>query len=314
MRSGVSRFRKFVFLIALLSICSEIPLLAAEIPRAELQQQIDTIIRMRHPKDTRDWWLGLGAQAPAVIIGMLESSEYREEILQRMRLMQGLAWFTQDSTALEYLKQQAQATNEEVVRRTVIEAIGQAQGAKEADYISKFLQSSDLQTRLSAAESLKRMKDPHANQLLETYLSTEKTPWLLDRINGTSQTQGRLKAVASSENRLSREFSGTWKGFWIFPQRSPKGPLLQREGILNLKILGEDNLEGVLTLPLRPKMPSVTYQLKAKGKGLLFSGNAKNASDTGEMVVQGQLMRRAGVLILEIYFEATTFVAISLRK
>ncbi|OFZ00828.1 MAG: hypothetical protein A2070_03850 [Bdellovibrionales bacterium GWC1_52_8] len=292
---------------------------AAEPGPAGVRQQIEMVIRMRHPTDTRDWWLALGPQAPGVIIQMVEAPEYRENTLHKMRLLQGLSWFAQDSTALDFLKQQAQTTNEELVRQSVIEAVGITQGPKEAEFISKFLLSTDPQTRLAAAEALKRMKDPRASRLLEAHIPNEKMPWVLDRIQGTPPVAlrpGRLKPVSSSEDRLSRDLVGSWKGFWIYPQKHLKtnGGLAQRAAVLELKLAGAEVLEGELLLPAQAGLPLSVYRLKAQGKGLAFTGNAKATSDSSEILIEGQLMRRAGILVLEIRFEASTLIVSLIRR
>jgi hypothetical protein len=181
----------------------------------EVRAQIEEVLMERHPSDTPDWWRSLGANAPGVIISMYEKTSYT---YKRIRLLQGLGWF-EAPEAVEFLKSQADTTEESVIRGVAIRAIGFSQGKKETDFISKFLGNRDPQTRFAAADTLQKLNDPHAGEILDKYLKQEKTPWIAPKLRGElPRPASPLTAVATSEDRLAPEFVGEWSGFWLAPK------------------------------------------------------------------------------------------------
>src|SRR5436305_117052 len=97
------------------------PSLAFALTDSEVEQQVHDVLIQRHPKESGDWWQGLGANAPSVIIRMYQSSD---STYQRLRLLGGLGWFKDNSQAVDFLKQQASHTDEDLVRETSIRSIG----------------------------------------------------------------------------------------------------------------------------------------------------------------------------------------------
>jgi hypothetical protein len=123
---------------------------------AELEQAIQDVIIQRHPTDTPEWWRELGPEAPRVIIGMAEKAP---RLYQRLRLVEALGWFD-DQRAVEYLKRQADSASNGVIRNAAVKAIGNSQGAKELEFVSKFLKHSDPQTRKAAAQAVHKINAP----------------------------------------------------------------------------------------------------------------------------------------------------------
>jgi hypothetical protein len=222
----------------------------------EVKAQIEEVLMERHPSDTPDWWRSLGSNTPGVIISMYERTSYT---YKRVRLLQGLAWFDVPE-AVEFLKRQAESTEDSVIRNVSIRSIGFSQGKKETDFIAKFLNSQDPQTRYAAADTLQKLNDPHASEVLEKYLKQEKTPWIAPKLKGELPKPALpLTPVGSSEDRLAPEFAGEWSGFWIVPKGA-----------------GEKGMES---LP-------VAFQLKNQEQGADKPGAQPIGAVGGELMIQ----------------------------
>ncbi|MBY0469593.1 HEAT repeat domain-containing protein [bacterium] len=182
----------------------------------EIQQEISTVLMMRHSPAQADWWLRLGPGTSSVILSMYQSTT---DAYRRVRLLEGLAWFSDDAEAVRFLKQQADGSDNTTVRNSAIKAVGQSQGVKEADFISKFLKSEDGQTRVAAARALMAMDDAGAQKLVDDYQKTEKQAWVLALVKGSlMKPAGKLVPVASNEQAYPSELEGKWKGYWIYPR------------------------------------------------------------------------------------------------
>ena len=303
---------------------------AAAKSAAEIQEDIEMVLKQRHPTDTGDWWKGLGPNAPSVIMKMYEDSEH---IYHRIRLLQGLGWFD-DPASVEFIKQQAQSTPDDVIRNAAIKSVGISQGAKEEEFIAKFLKHSDPQTRLAAAETLKRINDAQARAILEKYMAEEKAQWILQRLRNERSTPRALVPVTSSEDRLSPDFAGTWEGFWVAPVVDSLKALESDPAVLRLKVENATTVSGELSLKVaQPQGSSVrtrsrTLKVTAKGKAAHFSGilveqespsvaasarpggaadgapeatpRAHREVRTREYSFEADLVHRAGALMLEV--------------
>lgn|GEM_PF-1684200 len=210
---------------------------------AEIEQMVEEVLAERHPTDQREWWRSLGASAPQVIIGMYENSSHT---YQRLRLLQGLGAFDTPE-AVQFLKRQAEEATDDVIRNASIRSIGISQGTKEIEFIAKFLKNSDPQTRYAAAEALRRLNDAKANEILDQYLKTEKLPWISQKLNGTlPRPTGILTPVASSEDRISSEFPGEWRGYWISPRGATEKGMKAEQVYLQIKTNGPNDLKAEL--------------------------------------------------------------------
>lgn len=269
----------------------------------EIREQVSEVLQQRHPTDTPEWWRGLGANAPRVIIAMVgeEGSTYK-----KLRLLGGLGAFDTPEAA-EFLRKQAEDARESVVRTTAIRSLGASQGAKELDTISKFLQHDDAQTRLAAAQTLEKMNDPRAKDAFERYAREEKVPWVRQRLKGElPKPRGVLTPVASSEDRLSPDFSGEWKGYLLFPRKPQEPGMKSQEAALTLRAepsgtsaSGDLRVQGA---PGTTEKNRVFRLEGASGKGIRLSGKF------AEQVPQGARRARPSpvpdVLGSELAFEA----------
>lgn len=180
---------------------------------AEIEQAIQDVLSQRHPEDTPAWWRSLGKDAPTVIIRMYEKST---DIYHKLRLVQALAWFD-DPQSVEFVKTQATSTEFGVVRNAAVKTVGISKGAEEIEFISKFLSHNDIQTRVAAAEALKRMGDARADAKVNAYLEKEKAPWVGQKLRGNIQTtRAQPVVVESSESRnFWKQSLGSWRGFLV---------------------------------------------------------------------------------------------------
>lgn len=263
-----------------------IPLAVAEAPRSEeeIEAQIQDVLMQRHPTDTAEWWRSLGPSTPKVVIRMYEKSS---NAYHRLRLIQALGWFPEDAAAVDFLKSQAESTDESVVRLTAIKALGVSQGAKETEFIAKYLRHSDPQTRMAAALALQKMGDARAASIVDQYMKEEKASWIVSRLKGEYPVPTKtLSPVSSSEDRSHPEFFGAWSGYWLVPRAGEDG-MRAVDARLELKKENATQMRGdlILTEPV-PKKPARTrvFQLsRAEGKGAAMSANLPGefAGDAG---------------------------------
>jgi hypothetical protein len=300
---------------------------------AQIQQIVGDKIMERQPTDTPQWWQGLGENAPGVLIGMYTSET---NIYHRIRIVQGLGWMDSPE-AVSFVEQQAQDTDTDVIRNAAIRALGNGQGAKEEDFISKFLKNPDPQTRLAAAESLQKIKDPRAQDLVAAYMKEEKTPWLLDKLSGKQLGATGLSRVSSSEDRISSDFEGTWRGYWVSPKDHGSG-MQTAQVVLQFKAPSAANsIQGNLTA-ITHKVSARDFQISdGTGKGVNVAGNltetpaplSANLSTSGtsaaasrtaaqpmpslkptQFEFQSTLSRMKGVLIMEMRIPSMTAVLV----
>lgn len=232
---------------------------------AEIESSIESILLERHPTDTPEWWRALGQEAPRVILKMIEKNT---ETYRRLRLVEALAWFSGDSHTVEFLKQEAERTQDDVIRNAAIKGVGISQGTKEIDFISKYLKHSDPQTRYSAALALRGMEDVRARAVLDEYLKEEKASWIVDKVkNKPIVPTKKLVIVSSSEERASDEFSGTWRGYFVFPKKSLNG-MKSVSTLLRLQVKSATNLVGdfSLTIPKKALIKIRPSEMTAKAK------------------------------------------------
>ena len=233
-----------------------LPGIAAASGDADIQHAVETVIMDRHPHDTPDWWRGLGAGAPAVIEQLYgtDTSTYHQ-----MRLLEGLGAFTDDSAAVSFIEQQAEQTPDAVVRNAAIRSIAAGQGASQEDWVAKFLHNEDPHTRLLAAELLRKMGTASASAKVSEFMSGEKQPWVLAALRGEApKPSGQLTPSGSSEDRLSPEFTGTWRGYWLAPRTDSQVGMTNEPVELKLSVHGVDALSGDLRLKQKSRIRSMS--------------------------------------------------------
>ncbi len=191
----------------------------------ELRRIIDGALAQQHPKESGDWWRSLGPDAPKTMITMYRESDH---IYERMRLLHALGWFD-DPQAVDFLKSEAQGTEEDVIRNAAIRAVATSQGAKESEWVAGFLKHADADTRYATAEALQAMNDAGANEKVQAHLSREKVGWIgqklkqeqvASRSNGSAVVQAPQKPAPVKLDVLSPELAGVWEGFRISESKS----------------------------------------------------------------------------------------------
>lgn len=186
---------------------------AQNLSDTQIKNTIEEIIAQRHPEpNSAQQWKALGPRTPHVILSMLRETEsgYR-----RLRLTEGLSHFD-NPEATEYLKQQALETQNGVLRHSSLRALTLSQGEKELEFIETFLEHADPQTRLAAAEDLKRIGTPRALEAYENYLAKEILPWVKDRLKtGVPRRTPQLVMSTKASDQTVSELLGTWEGYWV---------------------------------------------------------------------------------------------------
>jgi hypothetical protein len=145
----------------------------------EIQKSIQSILNVRHPQDSRQTWQSLGASAPRVIISLYQSSH---SIYDKIRLIDGLAWFD-DAATIEFLKKEAKENSNQVIQNSAIRSVALSQGMKEREFLSRSLASQSPIVRSETAKTLTRLHLPEADQLVKDYLGQEKDPAIVSKIS-----------------------------------------------------------------------------------------------------------------------------------
>ena len=288
---------------------------------AEIEETARNILMSRHPDDTPEFWRGLGAGTPRVLIRMYESES---SVYRRMRLIEGISAFVDDSVAVEFIKGQADRTSEGVIRNNAIRMIGVAQGAREEEWLAKYLVHPDPHTRVAAVGALKRAG---ADARVEKFLNEEKVPWVKAKIKGEApRPLGALTPAATSEDRLSSEFTGTWRGFWVSPKPGEKQGMISQPTQLQLKVSGLAEIGGQLSLkfvrsqeagssPGEARVRNMTLA-RASGKGTRWTGSwieeisAPSAQIPGgarreEQPCEAELVQQSGSFLMQIKLPRT---------
>lgn len=257
---------------------------------SEISEMIQTVLETRHPTDTADWWKSLGPLAPRVIISMFEKSDH---IYHRVRLVQALAWFG-DSESVEFLKKLSRETENGVIRNASIKSVGASQGDKEVPFVSGFLEHSDPQTRLSAAEALKRMNSELSNLKLSTYMSQEKQQWVTEKLkdklkDDLPKASGLLKLVPISEDALHPDFVGEWEGYWIFPDLNKNLDVRSEKISVIFSWKTTQELEG--NLKINKKNRKISFEIQnILGKKNKISGKLREVVTGGLRVFPSEVM------------------------
>ncbi|MEK6706714.1 MAG: HEAT repeat domain-containing protein [Bdellovibrionota bacterium] len=268
---------------------------------SEIEESIRDVLAQRHPTDTPEWWRVLGPSAPGIIVKLYENTSHT---YHRVRLIEALGWFN-DRAASEFIKQQAERTGDDVIRNAAIRSIGASRGTQDVEFISKFLGHKDPQTRLTAAEALRRIGDQNANKVLEKYMAEEKASWIVAKLKGEPPVpRAKLPVVSTSEDKadlsFSRDFSGTWKGYFIAPKAAASTALVSDEAVMTLHIENTTVLGGELLVKRKKQSQKFSIQ-KTTGKAARISGTlVKRISNTNsmELAFDAELVRHPGVLLL----------------
>jgi hypothetical protein len=247
---------------------------------AEIQESIQAQMFDRHPDENLDVWRKLGSEASSIAIQMFEETD---RVDHRMKLIYGLGAFDTPATG-EFLKRQAQdSDSQDVIQYAAIRSLGESQGAKEADFIAKFLKSEDPQARLAAAETLKKMNHPKADAILDQYKTEEKTPWLLARLEGRFPRPGVVKKPQVSQLGKPADLGGEWRGFLLTPKPDSNQGMVSEAVLLSLQTLASNQVTGTVTFKKKKGIKKFVIQQGAISSSqlsgeLLESGPSSKAS------------------------------------
>jgi hypothetical protein len=167
---------------------------------SELEARILEMIHQVHPTDTVTDWQSLGEQAPEAIISLYAQSSRTYE---KIRLLGGLAWFPENSHAVEFLKQKAQKDSNVNVQEMAIRSLGISQGTKEIDFLTEKLSHENPRIRATSGLALCNQSDAQSQALLDRFLNEEKVNWVVKKVGSCRTTQLNKKQKASEE-KLSK--------------------------------------------------------------------------------------------------------------
>ncbi len=216
----ISRRIQVIFLICILWFVDGVDSAWARSDE-EVRAAIEDVLIQRHPRDTPQWWRGLGENAPSVIIEMYPA---RTKIYHRVRLVEALGNFEPTREVLEFLKSQAGDSTEDVIRNSAVYAIGRSAAEKEIDFLENYLAHKDPHTRFAAARAFTQMKGARPKEILERYRSNEKATWIIAKLDDTRPTTvSLLQPVASNSDATLSPLLGDWEGVWIAPAPKAEG-------------------------------------------------------------------------------------------
>ncbi|MDR3606516.1 MAG: HEAT repeat domain-containing protein [Oligoflexia bacterium] len=223
---------------------------SAAMSEQQIHDAVENVLAQIHPTDTPAWWRSLGPQAPKVMISMYDQESF---VYHRLRLVQALAWFD-DPSGTAFLEKQASETTDDVIRNGAIQSLGTSQGAREDDFIAGFLTNDNPQTRLVAAEALRKAGDAKAQDELTRFLANEKIQWVKDKFKTGALAPAPLRIVpaassAARKNTISLDFAGKWRGEILVPAFTSDRGMQHYPAALDLSFetdpsTGEKSLHG----------------------------------------------------------------------
>lgn len=313
------RLKSAFVLVSVLSVLTAVTCFSVfAAAKPDLEAIIQDKISQRHPTDTPAWWQGLGSDAPKVIMELYEKDG---GIYERTRLLSGLSNF-HDPDSVAFLKKQAENSQQDVLRNSSIQAIGSAGGAADVEFLGKFLENDDPQTRVAAGKALRKINDAKGNALLQKFYAKENLPWVRERIQeyvpNQRGSQGPLLRMASKAPvALKAEFAGRWKGVLIIPSQPVSGP---NSGLTRLDAQAKTQIENVTSLtgevsfqlPPPPQTPTaapktISLQLsQVVGRDTRVSGWLKGdilkewGAKDSSLHFDGELIERGEVRLFKI--------------
>ncbi|MGK5082075.1 HEAT repeat domain-containing protein [Bdellovibrionota bacterium FG-1] len=268
---------------------------------AEIEESVRVMIMDRHPHESPAWWRSLGPQTPKILTKMYETepSTYR-----KMRLIEGLSAFTDDAVAVDFIKSQAEHTPDDVIRTNAIRMIGVAQGAREEEWLSKFLKHDDPHTRVAAGTALKRSGSSSALARVEQWFVSEKQSWVVAKVKGElPPISGKWVPSGTSEDRLSPDFGGTWRGFWVSVKEGTVG-MKSEPVLLTAQVSGLSEFNAEVTVKSQHKIRHWKI-VKAIGKAGYWTGSmaeeqSKNPVRVPSQVCNADLSKRSENVLMQI--------------
>lgn len=188
---------------------------------SELKKKIQEVIAQRHPSDTPEYWQSLGTPAIPVLQELISQTTHP---YRRTRILYALSAFDADG-AYETLKENAEQSDNEVVRQSALRGLVPQHGKKAIEIFKRALDNKEANTRLIAAQSLAQVgMDPELSeqdkQKVEIYLQDfevqESTDWVLKRYRDAKKgfAAGPKRTTASAAAAPKKGWAGRWKGVW----------------------------------------------------------------------------------------------------
>ena len=161
---------------------------------SEIEKAITHAIRGRDTSQVPppDWWQKLDPKAAQIVVSMYEKSN---RLVDRVRLLGVLAWTSNDSGVIEFLKNEALTNTNATIRETAIHSIGVSQGMKEHDFLSTQLKKGDERSKAAAAIALSDIKDPRAEATLKQALNNPRVSSQLKKKVKTHQAARKRREV-----------------------------------------------------------------------------------------------------------------------
>jgi hypothetical protein len=156
---------------------------------SEVADSIQSVLKMRHPSESCEWWRALGSATPGIII-----AQYKEDqnIYHKIRLIDSLSCFD-DPASNEFMKGEALNSLNQTIKNSAIQSLIKSQGLKEQEFIAHSLVSENPHTRMAAANALNQLGDPRADTLVAGFLKKEKIAWVASKTEAHRAAQKKLR-------------------------------------------------------------------------------------------------------------------------
>ncbi len=214
-----------MFLVGLFFLGSQLGFL--EIACADLRSKIDAALAERHPKDTPEWWRGLGAEAVPILLQI--RSESTSPFL-KVRAVEALGWYTGRQEFVPVLREVCEQEKNSTLKIAAIKSLVRSQGESQLEFVSQYLSDEDAQVRYATARALQESNLEPAKKLVTEYRKKEKVSWILEKLDhGLPEVKGSLTPVAENVDLavsvpVKPKKNGPWqgRGTWIaFTDRKP---------------------------------------------------------------------------------------------
>lgn len=193
----------------------------------DMSARIRALMGQRHPeladKQILQWnQLGPPAQTVEALTAMIAQTK---SSMDRARLLEALAFFDTPE-AYDALKKEIDAANASdtgIVRRLGLRALGaqlsRTHSPGGAEFLEKYLDHEDPQTRLSSAIALSHV-DPSRTERFRK--DSKNPPWMLQALEASGTLTPSIKAASPIVKKTaptlqdpSKRFVGIWQGQWI---------------------------------------------------------------------------------------------------
>lgn len=183
----------------------------------EIENKVRESLNDRHPTTNEQFYLGLGDNAPPVLIKMYQTST---NTYHRIRLIEGLENFKSNEAVTEFLQSELKNNAQSAERRSLARNLILQCGDKCIGDVEPLLADADSQMRLVVAQTLKELGTTRAQQLLQKYESTEHEKWIIERVHSQQTSVAPLRIMATSEQNADKKFDGLWAGVLVESEKN----------------------------------------------------------------------------------------------